>query len=297
MKYLVLILFALSISCNQDEDIPIITPIGFSINSNYDTIEGVDQNLLSLKVFHYLNSTSIKPVIIYVHGGGWSIGDKDQQLDNKTNLFISMDYILVSINYRLSPFPFEINNPNRIQFPIHNKDVAKAIKWVYDHIDDYGGDKDKIAILGHSAGAHLVALTGTNSQFLEEVGLSLSNIKGVAVIDTQGYDVREQVLNGENQNMYINAFGTNEVQNRLASPIFNVVSGTNYPKFFITKRGSAERIAFADDFIEILNNNGVSVSQINGSIYDHAEINNAIGQQDETLITEPLKQFFIACFE
>lgn len=221
----------------------------------------------------------------------------EQKLEDKVNLFFSMDYLFVSVNYRLSPFPFEINNPDRIQFPTHNKDVANAIKWVYDHVEEYGGNKNKIALIGHSAGAHIVALTGTNSQFLEQVSLSLSYIKGVAVIDTQAYDVVEQVVNGTNQNMYINAFGTDEIQNRLASPIFNVNPNTDYPKFFIAKRGSAQRIAYADDFIEVLENNGVAVSQINGSIYNHIEINDAIGKQGETLITNPLKEFFSSCFE
>ena len=296
MKYLFLLLFLANLSCKKEETDDSL-PIGKMTAIQYDTINGVADEMLSLSVFEYFDTTKKRPVVIYIHGGGWSIGNKDQQLENKIKLFINMDYVLVSVNYRLSPFPFDINNPDRIQFPTHNNDIANAIKWVYDHVDDYGGNKNKIALMGHSAGAHLVALTGTNNQFLEQVGLSLSNIKGVAVIDTQGYDVREQVLNGENKNMYINAFGTNEIQNRLASPIFNVFSGINYPKFFIAKRGTTERIAYADEFIAVLENNGVTVSQVNGSIYNHAGINNAIGEQDEIVVTNPLKQFFITCFE
>jgi len=296
MKYLFLLLILATLSCKKEETDDSIL-VGKMTAIQYDTINGVADDLLSLSIFEYLDTTKKRPVVIYVHGGGWSIGNKDQQLDNKRELFVNMDYVLVSINYRLSPFPFEINNPDRIQFPTHNNDIANAIKWVYEHVEEYGGDKEKIALMGHSAGAHLVALTGTNNQFLNQVGLSLSSVKGVAVIDTQGFDVVEQVTNGPNQNMYINAFGTNENQNRLASPIFNVFSDTDYPKFFIAKRGTAERIAYADEFIAVLENNGVSVSQVNGSNYNHAGINNAIGDQGETHITEPLKQFFSTCFE
>jgi acetyl esterase/lipase len=262
----------------------------------YKNLDKVDKNLLSLDVY-YKNMNTIRPVVIYIHGGGWSIGDKSQKLENKLNLFNELDYVFVSVNYRLSPFPFDTSNADRVQYPIHNIDIAEAIKWVYDNIADYGGNKEKIAIIGHSAGAHLVALTGTNSQFLQDEGLSLNCIKGVAVIDTQGYDVHEQVINGSNQNMYINAFGTDELLNREASPIFNVLSNKTYPKFFIAKRGTVERIAYADAFIEVLQNNGVFVVQVDGSVYNHAEINNAIGDEGETLITEPLKQFFTACFQ
>ncbi len=105
------------------------------------------------------------------------------------------------------------------------------------------------------------------------------------------------VENGDNQNMYINAFGTNTTENIDASPLYNITNGTEYPKFFIAKRGSAQRIAYANEFISKLENNGIEVYQVNGSIYTHEEINNAIGDVGETLITEPLKQFFIKCFE
>ena len=209
----------------------------------------------------------------------------------------SLNYLLISVNYRLSPFPFDISNPNRIKYPNHNIDIADALLWINDNIEQYGGNKDKMALLGHSAGAHLVALTGTNKRFLENIGLGLSSIKGVAVIDTEGFDINEQVTNGDNQNMYINAFGTDTIINIDASPIYNVLNTLSYPKFFIAKRGSSQRIGYANDFINVLETNGVSVSQVNGSAYDHSGINNAIGKPNETLITNALKGFFEGCFE
>ena len=56
-------------------------------------------------------------------------------MDNKINLLRYQEgYVLVSVNYRLSPFPYELNNPDRVMFPSHKEDVADAIKWVYDNI-------------------------------------------------------------------------------------------------------------------------------------------------------------------
>ena len=263
----------------------------------YKTVINIQPNLLSLDIYYDNQLSNKKQVIVYVHGGGWSIGDKASQLENKISLFRSLNYVFVSINYRLSPFPFDTTNTDRIKYPDHNNDVADAIKWIHDNIEEYGGDNNKMALLGHSAGAHLVALTGSNRYFLEQRGLSLSIIKGVAVIDTEGFDVLEQVKNGNNQSMYINAFGTNTIENIDASPIHNLTGGTEYPKFFIAKRGSAQRIGYADEFINELENIGVDVYQVNGSIYTHEGINNAIGDAGETLITEALKQFFIKCFE
>ena len=295
MKLLILFSILLLITCDSEK---IIEPVEkLEDTFQYKQITGIDTALLSLDVYYNSNVSSTKPVVIYVHGGGWTIGDKANQLDNKINLFLSLNYILVSLNYRLSPLPYEILNPNRIKYPDHNIDIADAIKWIYSNIEQYGGNKNKLALMGHSAGAQIVALTGTNKNFLEQTGLTLSNIKGVAVIDTEGFDVNEQVANGSNPLMYINAFGADVDQYMNASPIYNVKNNLSFPKFFVAKRGIPKRIGYADDFINTLEINDVSVSQVNGSIYDHDEINNAIGEPNETLITEPLIQFFNDCFE
>lgn len=295
MKFLFLFLSLLLLNCEK-KDFDQATENNLSATIPNKQINGVDPDLLSLDIY-YNNKTEIKkPVIIYIDGGGWCVGDKSNRLENKINLFKNLQYILISVNYRLSPYPFEIDNPNRIKYPVHNKDIADALVWIVNNIAEYGGDKNKMALLGHSAGAHLVALTGTNHNFLEEVGISPSIIKGVAVIDTEGYDINEQITNGDLSTLYINAFGTDPLLNREASPIYNITPSNLYPKFFIAKRGSAKRIKYADDFIAVLEANGVSVSQINGSIYDHEEINHAIGEPNETIITEPLIKFLAECF-
>jgi len=298
MRFILLFTSLFLFSCNKDDSEQIIpTTDDLTTTIEYNQINGIDSDLLSLDIYYNSNVNIQKPVIIYVHGGGWSIGDKSSQIENKVNLFRSLNYILISVNYRLSPFPFDISNSNRIKYPDHNIDIADAFLWINNNIGQYGGNKNKMGLLGHSAGAHLVALTGTNGNFLESKGLSLSNIKGIAVIDTEGFDINEQIANGNNQNMYINAFGTDSTQNVGASPLYNVVNTISYPKFFIAKRGDSQRIGYANDFINILEANGVSVSQVNGSIYDHSGINNAIGEPNETLITNALKDFLVECFE
>lgn len=105
---------------------------------------------------------------MYVHGGGWSIGDKSAQLENKIALFKSLNYVFVSTNYRLSPFPNRLGNDDRIKYPLHNQDVVSAIAWLVENISDYGGNPDKVALIGHSAGAHLVSLIGTDESFLRQ---------------------------------------------------------------------------------------------------------------------------------
>lgn len=89
------------------------------------------------------------PVLLQVHGGGWSIGDKDQQGLPLMNHLAAKGWVCVAINYRLSP---------RDPFPAHIVDVKRAIAWIKENIADYGGDPDYLAITGGSAGGHLAAL-------------------------------------------------------------------------------------------------------------------------------------------
>lgn len=260
----------------------------------YKTVPGVDPNLVSLDVYYFEDQTARRPIVVYVHGGGWAIGDKANSMENKTTLFSSLGYVFVSVNYRLSPSTFS-NDPNRVKFPIHNEDVADAVKWVYDNMASFGGEKNKIVLLGHSAGAHLVSLTGTSNSFLPARGIPLSTIKGIASIDTEGYNVADQVNSGNET--YINAFGTDQTDLLNASPIKQIAQNNSHPNFFIAKRGSANRIGLADDFITKLESVGVIVSQVTANQYDHEGINEAIGAPNETAVTNPLKAFLDQCFK
>ncbi len=89
------------------------------------------------------------PVLLQVHGGGWSIGSKNTQGLPLMQHLAAKGWICVSINYRLAP---------RDPFPAQVVDVKRAIAWVKEHIEEYGGDPSYLAITGGSAGGHLAAL-------------------------------------------------------------------------------------------------------------------------------------------
>ncbi|MDI9313003.1 MAG: alpha/beta hydrolase [Limnohabitans sp.] len=293
-KNLILIILSVFITCTSCKKTETLISTAYTKSTvAYKANNGVAPNLLSLDIYHFGQTTPNTPIVIWVHGGGWILGDKANSLTNKLNLFWGLNYIFVSVNYRLSP---SVNppEPNRIMYPIHNIDVADAVKWIYDSIKNYGGNNQKIVLLGHSAGAHLVSLSGTSALFLPTRGIPLNTIKGIASIDTEGYDINSQA--GAGEEIYINAFGTNPSIWTEASPIQNLFSTTIYPKFFIAKRGTTSRIALADAFITKLQTVGVTVLQVNGSQYDHEGINAAIGAPGETAITEPLKTFLAQCF-
>ncbi len=91
----------------------------------------------------------LAPVIVYVHGGAWMIGDKREQGKPMMFELVARGWVCVSINYRLSP---------KATWPDHIVDVKKAVAWVKEHIVEYGGDPSFVAISGGSAGGHLSAL-------------------------------------------------------------------------------------------------------------------------------------------
>ena len=89
------------------------------------------------------------PVLIQIHGGGWTIGNKEQQGLLLMNRMAREGWVCVSANYRLAP---------RHRFPTQIVDVKRAIAWVHENIADYGGDPSYVVITGGSAGGHLASL-------------------------------------------------------------------------------------------------------------------------------------------
>lgn len=90
------------------------------------------------------------PVLLQVHGGAWVLGSKRGQAHPLLSHLTELGWVCVSINYRLSP---------RSTWPDQIVDVKRAIAWVKEHIAEYGGDPDWLAITGGSAGGHLSSLT------------------------------------------------------------------------------------------------------------------------------------------
>lgn len=117
------------------------------------------------------------PTCVFVHGGSWQRGDKSGGLNQGIDeAFVRAGNLGVSINYRLSP---------EVQHPEHVKDVASAVTWLHRNIAKFGGDPDKLVLVGHSAGAHLVMQLTADPQYLAAAGMEKSVgtfVKGVVGI-------------------------------------------------------------------------------------------------------------------
>lgn len=266
----------------------------------YRSIEGIDPELLSLDVYSSATQGEKRPVVVWVHGGAWAIGSKEHSMADKVPFFDKLGYILVSVNYRLSPFPLELSNPNRLKHPTHVEDVAAAVRWVYNNIDEYGGDRNKIAIMGHSAGAHLVALLATNQRFLEAEGLSTSIFSAVISIDTNGYDIEGVIENSKGllRKLYRNAFGDDPSVWLDASPAKQIEPDEKLaPYWLLFKRGSNMRITQSRAFAEELQSHGAHVQIVDARGLSHLAVNRRIGKSFDHLISPAIAEFLKSSFE
>ncbi len=255
----------------------------------YDTISGVDPNLLSLDIYNS-GITGPAPVVIWIHGGGWAIGDKLNSLEFKENLCKTHGYILVSINYRLSG--------GGVLHPTHAQDVAKAVAWVYNNINGYGGDNTRIAVMGHSAGGHLAALICTDETYLQAEGLDLNIISGCGSFDTDAYNIGYAMANGnEDNSIYLNAFTSNPSVWDNASPAFYVTPGKNIPsKFLFARRGGTVRQQICYAFSDSLNASGISTTIIDATSLTHEQVNDRIGANNDQIMTDAVISFLQSVF-
>ncbi|HVW92925.1 MAG TPA: alpha/beta hydrolase [Devosia sp.] len=111
------------------------------------------------------------PVLFFIYGGGWDHGDRgDYQFVG--NAFASRGFVVVIADYRLYP---------DAKYPGFLDDCAQALRWVQDHIADYGGDTDRLFLAGHSAGAYNAVMLAVDPSFLHDAGVTMG-IRGVAAL-------------------------------------------------------------------------------------------------------------------
>ena len=101
------------------------------------------------------------PTLMYIHGGGWTMGNKRLcALDSVIGL-IKSGWAVLSIDYRLAP---------QINFPDNVFDVKAALAWIYEYGDNYGLDRTRVVLAGDSAGGHLSLMAGFTQKRAEYSG-------------------------------------------------------------------------------------------------------------------------------
>lgn len=97
----------------------------------------------------------LRPAIVIIHGGGWSMGSKNDPVYRELMMgYAQQGYVALSVGYRLT---------QEAPFPACIQDVKCAVRWLKAHAKEYNVDPDKIGVYGHSAGAHLALMLGVSS--------------------------------------------------------------------------------------------------------------------------------------
>jgi len=251
----------------------------------YTRRPGVDPGRTSLAVY-LLEGCGPAPVVMWVHGGGWRRGDKTAgTVQRKAEWAGSLGAALVAVNYRLSTPGADV------AWPDHGEDVADAVTWVQRRGRSVGLDPSRVTMVGHSAGAHLVAIVGTDPALLTDAGADPGGLACVVALDFS-FDLATAPARA----LIANAFGTDPAVLAAASPTVQVErNGAPDARFLIGTRGGPRRVAEARDFVGLIDRRGGSAELVVANPYDHNQISSQLGAPDETLITPPVTRFVESC--
>jgi acetyl esterase/lipase len=234
-----------------------------------------------LDVYAPANATN-RPVVFWIHGGGWQTGSRaDVQL--KPKAFVERGFVFVSTGYRLLP------NVEMIDI-FH--DVAKSVRWVNDHIGQYGGDPERIVVMGHSAGAQLAALICIDDRYLRTEGLSLGIIKGCVPVDGDTYDVPAIIQTAETRRRahslpqakwgHREKFGNDPAKHLDYSAVNHVAKGKGIPPFLILHVAEhPDTGAQAERLEAVLKSAGIPTIRFAARQTDHSKLNEGLGLPDD----------------
>ena len=202
------------------------------------------------------------PVLLFVHGGGWTKGDR-KSFERLGRVFARNGVGTVVISYRLTP---------EVRHPGHIEDVARAFAWTNKNIAKYGGRPDTIFISGHSAGGHLVALLATDESYLKAVGLTIGNIKGVIPISGV-YNLAP--------GHFTRVFGEDAEVRRQASPLTHVRNDLPPMLVLVADKETANFIKMAEDFAAALQKAKCNAVCVKAADRNHGTIVGNIPNEDD----------------
>nr|WP_281503954.1 alpha/beta hydrolase [Streptococcus uberis] len=162
---------------------------------------------LKLNVYYTKNKVKDKPVLIFIHGGGWVAGHRSSHAYYWQS-FAKDDYVVFSLDYDLS-------NRKRHLSDLTEKQLAEGFAWVKKHAKDYGGSTDRLAVTGISAGGNLaleLAYKINNGSYKEVGGRPLPKVSAVAasypVADPQTFYENDDPIKGDTAKaMVLSYFG------------------------------------------------------------------------------------------
>jgi acetyl esterase/lipase len=218
------------------------------------------------------------PVVFWIHGGGWQVGD-ETQVALKPEAFTQSGYVFVSTNYRLLP---------HVDMGTLIRDVAKSLGWVHKHIAEHGGDPNCIFVMGHSAGAQLAAILCTDDRYLKAEAVPFSALKGCVPVDGDTYDIPAMIetaetrrrVHGQPQAKYGHRekFGNDPAKHKDFSAVTHIAPNKGVPPFLIVYVAShPDTSAQAERLASVLREAKVPIRMYAGKDTNHSKINDDLG--------------------
>ena len=224
----------------------------------------------------------IAPVMFWIHGGGWQVGDK-RDVALKPKVLTERGFVFVSTNYRLLP---------DVEMDVLIRDVAKSLGWVHRNIAKYGGDPKRIFVGGHSAGAQLAALICTDDRYLREEGVSFTVLKGCVPVDGDTYDIPKIIMTAEYRRALYGGemftfghrqkFGNDPEKHVDFSAVTHVAKNKGIPPFLILYfTGNPNTTVQARRLESVLRGADIPVTAYGKRDSNHSRLNNDLGKLED----------------
>ena len=206
------------------------------------------------------------PILVFVHGGAWALGNRGQ-VGSKADYYTSQGYNFASVSYTL--FPAANAQTQALQ-------VGTAVNWIHQNARRLGGDPDRIALMGHSAGCHLSSLATLTG--------AATPVKALVCNDTRAYDLEflARMNGGALPLLYAPAFANPSYWSAW-SPIS--YSGLrDQPPTLVAWSGGSGRDRVSKRFADALEYEGTEVHRFDGKRrYNHISINSRMGRSRDRL--------------
>jgi len=239
---------------------PASLPLGVRVMRNVPYGQAPEQ-----RMDIYLPGKATGPVIFMVHGGAWRLGDKAAQtvVGNKVAHWVPRGFVFISADYRLLPGTAPLEQA---------RDIARALAAAQDKAASWGADSAKFILMGHSSGAHLVALLAASPAAAAKLGVK--PWVGTILLDSAALDV-VALMEAKHARLYDQAFGRTPEYWRLASP-FHALSQSAAPFLAVCSTRRSDSCAQARRFAEKAAFMNVKASVLEQDL-SHRDINQQLG--------------------
>jgi arylformamidase len=204
------------------------------------------------------------PVIVMVHGGAWEFGDKDSRgvVEAKVARWVPRGFVFISVDYRLVPAATPLEQAH---------DVVRALAVAQRSAAKWGADPRRFILMGHSAGAHLVALVTASAALRSDAAPWLGSV----LLDSAALDV-PRIMEARHLRMYDRAFGHDPASWVAVSP-WHALSGGSPPVLAVCSTRRLDSCSQADAFAARAARFGSHVSVLREDL-SHLEINSLLGE-------------------